>query len=76
MRLLSGPIPSHQFARGCPRERELDVGGRHRGARRDDPARRVHRQVLVLVACHRCRFSSEATAAGDGYFEYGVLDRA
>jgi 2-polyprenyl-6-methoxyphenol hydroxylase-like FAD-dependent oxidoreductase len=40
----------------CPRERELDVGGRHRGARRDDPARRVHRQVLALVACRRCRF--------------------
>jgi hypothetical protein len=23
-----------------------------------------------------CSVSSEATAAGDGYFEYGVLDRA
>jgi hypothetical protein len=29
-----------------------------------------------VIGARDCCFSSEATAAGDGYFEYGVLDRA
>jgi hypothetical protein len=32
--------------------------------------------VCGFHAERACRASSEATAAGDGYFEYGVLDRA
>jgi hypothetical protein len=46
------------------------VGGDARIGGKEQPARFVARRV------GHCSDSSEVTAAGDGYFEYGVLDRA
>jgi hypothetical protein len=38
--------------------------------------RQAGRLGVQQVGERRCRFSSIATAAGDGYYEHGVLDHA